>query len=454
MTHLLRITDNTTTVTLSSGNMYIANFTPKTARRTDEPLSESAQIGFTGGTSTIRTNIQAINRLFEQAENYTRYKTGKRVYVEFDPDTSGDPYRAQIAYAEQVALPDDVLGDGWASTSFEATITWYRVPFWERSTLTQIPLANSSSTSTTDNLTVNNRNDGSGENWANIAAADVIGDLPAPIHVQMLNATTDADATDEIYIFHNINSTPFSFVHTIEGESSTNASSTTDANSSAGAYGTFTWAVTTETKIAEWPIASSDLDDMAGGRFAIVTRWPAVFPYTDCYLRWRLETAANYSELAAGDLELVAPTTDTSNQRELNYFEPLRIDPVLENNTSILGVVLSLYALRSSTDNSIDMDYLQLSPISRSSGWRYFKSIDQGVGIDETFVHDDVSGFTYKLDSSGLKSPEFTSYGGPILLKPNTDQRLYFNTCTTAGAAEVSQSWGVKLWYRPRRSSL
>jgi len=453
MSHLLRITDNTTTVTLSSGNMYLADYVPAGTRRKDEPLYETADIGFTGGLSTMRSNIQAINRLFAQAENYVENRQGPKVYIEFDPNTSGTVYRSQLIFAEPVQLPDDVLGAGWAATSFEATLNWYREPFWE-GPLTQIPLANSSSTSTTDYLTVNNRNDGSGENWVSIAAADVIGDIPSPIKLEMLNATTDATATDEIYIWHNIHSNPENFAYFIEGESSSDASSTTDATSNSGAYGAFSISSTDEARIASWTLSSSDLDDAEGGRFAITVRWPAIFPYTDTYIRFKLETTVNYNELDAGGLFLVASTTDADNDRELSMFDPLRIPPGADNQTSMADVYLSMFALRTAGSGTINVDYLQLSPISRSSGWKRFISVDVGVGIDETFYFDEIQGLIYKQDSSGNKLFEFTDYGGPILLEPNAVQRLYFNTCDNAGISAITQNWSVRLWYRPRRHNL
>jgi len=270
----------------------------------------------------------------------------------------------------------------------------------------------------------------------------------------MVNTTTDANATDEIFLWHNVYSTPLSFDHTIEGESSTDATSTTDATSSGLAYGTFSWATTDETKIAEWALSSSDLTAAAGGRFAILARWPAVFPYTNCWLRFTLETTTTYTELWTGNLSLVAPTTDADHQRQLHMLDTLRLPPYLEGQTSIEEIVLRLYGLRSSTDNDISIDYLQFSPIFGYSGWKRFKSKDNGVAAGETFVHDDIEGFTYRTTTGGKKGAKFTSYGGPILLVPNANQRLIFNTCDYLGVSRITQAWNVKLFYRPRRNSL
>ena len=450
MTHNLRITDSTTTIYLSEDDLYLGEYAPAVSLD-NAPLRERLQVGFTRNINAIRGKVQAINRLFQQATNYQRTRTGNRVYVEFDPGNTGTYYRSEL-YNGRIEMTRETLGGEWGAANLELDMEWTRQPFWEGA-LTQLRLSNTSSTDNLTGITVNNRDDASGENWATIWGQDVEGDLPAPVKIQMLNATTDANATDEIYIFHNVYSAPLLFDPLIEGEASTDASATTDANSSAGAYGVLSWAATTETKIAEWALPSSDLDDAGGGRFAVLARWPAVFPYTNASLRLKLETASTYNALWTGSLSLVAPTTDT--QRELNLLDTLRLPPYLQGQSSLKSIILSLYALRATTDtHTINLDYLYLAPISGDAGWKRFVSVSNGVGIDETFIYDGTEGFIYKTDSAGDAIAEFTDYGGPILLVPDVDQRLHFLTCDYLGAAEVAQSWTVKAWYRPRRSSI
>jgi len=452
MAHVLRITDGTITVTFTSGNMFLSSYIPQISRD-GSPVEEFAVVGFTGGLTTARANVQIINRLFVEAANWQRNKSGKKVYVEFDPDTSGAAYRS-LLYGGAVEMTDDLLGNQWGSGTLELNVGWLRQPFWEGA-LMQIPLTSFSSTSTTDFAAINNRNDASGGNWANISSSDVIGDLPAPLKIQMVNSTTDSNQADEIYIWHNVYSNPFSFAHFLEGESSSDAASSTSATANAGAYGTFSWATTDETRLGRWTFPSSDLADAAGGRFGVLARWPAAFPYTDCWLRLTLKTIATESNLWEGNLSLIAPTTDIQ-QKELTLLDTLRLPPYLEGQTALRSVALILYGSRSSTNNDIDLDYLQLSPISGDSGWKHFVSVGRGVAAGESFVHDGTEqpNQNYRQDTNSKWIAEFTGSGGPILLIPNTNQRLIFNTADYLGAAKITQNWSVKLWYRPRRSSL
>lgn len=438
------------TVIFTSGNMYLSEYVPEVSDF-GEDVRERALVGFTSTLTTIRANIQLINNLFEQARNYGRTATGKRVYIEFDPDTSGTLYRSPVR-SGRVNMTEDVLGNQWGAANLELEIEWTRAGYWE-GPLTQLPLTNSNDTDNTSGLTVNNAFDTTHDNTFRISSTDIIGDLPAPIKLQAVNATTDSDAADEIFLFHNVYSTPASFVHIVQGESSTAAASTstTDANSSADNYTSMAWASTSETLIGDWTIPSSDLTDAAGGRFAVLARWADISHYTDTWLRLKLETAVNFNDLWVGNLSLLSTTTDT---RELTWLDTLRLPPYLENQTSLASLQLRLYGLGTSDTHTLNLDYLQLSPISGESGWKRFKSVDRGILAEETFIHDDTEGFTYRINSSTNKIAEFISYGGPILLVPNVTQKLYLLSCDYTGEALINQNWTVKLWYRPRRNSL
>lgn len=204
--------------------------------------------------------------------------------------------------------------------------------------------------------------------------------------------------------------------------------------------------------IADFTIPSSDLTDAAGGRFAVIARWFDISHYTDMWLRLKLETATNFNDLWVGNLSLLSQTTDT---RELTWLDTLRLPPYLEGQSSLASLQLRLYGLRGSSDtHTLNLDFLQLSPISGEAGWKRFVSVDNGILAEETFVHDDIEGFTYRVNSSSQKIAEFISYGGPIMLIPGVAQRFYLLSCDYTGLAQITQNWTVKLWYRPRRNAL
>ena len=349
-------TDNT--VTFTSGDMYLAEYVPEVSL-SGQDVRERATVGFTGSLATARANVQAVNKLFEQARIYERTATGPKVYMEFDPGTSGTLYRSPVRTGA-VHMTDDVLGNQWGAANFEFELEWTRAGYWE-GPLTQIPLTNASDTDNTSGLTVNNCYDATHDNTFKVSSSDVVGDLPAPIKFQAVNATTDADGADEIYLFHNVYSNPAAFKHIVEGESSTGTTDTgtTDTTSSGLAHMALSWASTSETLIADWTLPSSDLTDAAGGRFAVIARWFDVGHYNDMWLRLKLETATNYNDLWVGNLSLLSQTTDT---RELTWLDTLRLPPYLEGQSSLASLQLRLYGMRgASGTHTLNLDYLQLS---------------------------------------------------------------------------------------------
>ena len=569
MAHVLNITDGTNTVKLGGGdNISLVKYDPLSSLD-GSIISERADINFTSTAAANTTNLQKLNRLFEQARNYARTQTGARVYLNFDPGTSGTVYRSMISNGK-VNLNPEVLGPLYTLT-FNASIEWTREPFWE-GPLTAVPLTNNSATDDVAGITITNRDDdgtcqvetativgtitGSGnatvtstvtgmagsplatsvgvldedtptevatkmatalnlvaaitalynvsssgatliytrlipaandtglniaytndtctgltpdatsvdttagsttphENWVSIKAANVVGDLPAPIKLQMYNATDD-DAQDEIWLHHNVYSTPASLDHVLEGEAATGATvtSTASGTSSSGFYGSLAWTATTETLIATWALTTGELSYMAGGRFGVLVRWVTAFPYNgDTWLRLKLTATTTNTVLWEGNLSIIP-----DNTRGLHLLDVLRLPPFLQGQAALKGINLKLYALRNeSGTHTIPLDYLQLSPISGDSGWKRFLSVETGTAgaaYQEYLTHDDTEGWTYRTDTSSKIISEFVDYGGPVLLIPNAVQNLYFVSCDFNGLSKVDQSWTVKLWYRPRRNAL
>ena len=563
--HVLRITDGTTTKTFTSGDsMSLVTYDPQVSLN-GEDITETFRVNLTSKTPATNTaTFQALERLFMQARNYAETETGKRVYAELDPGTSGTAWRSQIRNG-RVTLNGEVLATRQYDQTIMATVTWTRQGFWEGA-LTAVPLTNASAADDVAGIGISNRADGgtcqvetativgtigpagagladviltaagmtgspittevslanddtptqsavkmaaalnlnsditdifnitsSGadliatrlvaaandtdmniaydnnttsdltpdatsantvagsatdhENWVSIKAAGVAGDLPAPIKLQMYNSKSGADASDEIYVFHNVYSTPASLDHILEGEEATGGTvtDTPDATSSGGFYAALTYTATTETLVATWALSTTELSYMAGGRFKILARWAADFPYTDMWLRLKLEGAN--SVLWTGDLSLIP------NTRQLHELDTCRLPPYLAGQAALKGINLKLYALRNQAGaHTTKLDYLQLSPISGYNGWKRFVSVDDGVEYQEYFTHDATEGFTYRTDTSSKIIAEFTDYGGDIMLVPNAVQKLYMLSCDESGDAHVEQTWTVKLWYRPRRN--
>jgi hypothetical protein len=446
---LLRITDGVTTKNFASGDkMQLLSYKPGVVSAFDQPVEDQFTVEFLDTPSNNRALLNTINSLFAQARNYETSQSGARVYLEFDPGKTGTYWRSLINNG-LIELEDDTIG--WQlDVGLRLIIHVTREPFWEGA-LTQIPLSNTSETDNISGLTVTNSYDTTAENFVDIDNADVIGDLPAPIKIELEHSKSGADAAKNIYLFHNVYSNPATFDHILEGEDATGGTVTdsgTDTTSSDDKYTTLAWATTTEALIAEWSLSSALMSAAAGGRFAVLARWRGIFPYSDMWIRLKLLTANN-NAMWTGELKLVNSTS------ELAFLDVMRLGPALTGLANIKAIKLRMYGYRNqSGTHSLPLDYLQLSPISGNAGMKQFVSIDDGVAYQEKLVHDDVEKQLYRVDTSDKLIPEFSDYNGPILLVPNIDQRIYVNSVDKDNEAKVDQTWKVKLWYRPRRSSL
>jgi len=459
MAHTLSITDGTTTVTLSSGNQYLSRYTPETAWN-NEDVSERVMVGFTGATITdALTTLRTISTLFEQARRWDKYKTGPRVFINFDPGATGTAYRSLLR-GGNLNLNEKTLKEHWGGRNLELELEWTRQGFWEgpETALSMTSFATALNTT----VSIMNKSDSDGGNYVTIASTDIVlGDMPAPMKLTVTNTspTTDgfADITD-LYVFHNADSGPSTFAHVIEGESSTDitGTGTTDTTSSNYAYAALSWVGTTDTFLARYTVSNIQVDAMAGGRFALIAAQSvSVSSSADTkYLSVRLITTSFDAWYYTGQKTQIS--NDGNNY--YTFIDVLRVPPSLQTETTFDTLYLELWGYAPSTDtHTYPLDYLMLAPISADNGWLRVKftgaAVSYGVVYNEKIVVNEYDGSTYILSSGNLKKAVVSLYGGPILLIPNKTQRLYFLANVPSGNIRT-QAMTVSISYRPRYRAL
>lgn len=475
-THL-RITDGTITRDLFLGDsMKVMQYQSGVSNSLDQSIDDQIQIAMVGSSAVNLANKDTLNLMLARARDYAGARTGPKVYIEGDLLNDGVYWRAQVLDGS-IAWSDDMRSG--LQTKFAYGIVYITRKPWDGPRL-QLPISNLNAEADLAGLTVVNSSrqiapislmgwgdgsvigwgDGSlmawgvpssgPENFFDIQGADIQGDLPAPIEIQITNNKSGSAKNKEFYLFHNIYSNPLTFNHMINADAFTGGTVTVadDADCQGGKKATLSWTGTDETLIATAPISSVLATNAAGGRFKILARWKGAFPYTDMFLRFRLLTSSG-EEIRKSDLTFI------TSPRELSDLDPTRILPSAHNLSDMEDVKLALYGARNhSGTHTLVLNYLQLSPVSGNGGWKYFEATDDGIAYTETFIHDDIERHNYRINTAGKRSPNFTGVGGPILLVPGQDQRIYINQCDKDGAAKINQEWTVKLFYRPRRSSL
>lgn len=439
----LRISDGVTSVTFGeSGDALLAEYAPKSKAGRTGNIDDVAKVALGGSVATRRANWTTVNRLFDQARRYAETGMGLRVFVELD---AGDGFwRSELSKGD-LLTEKETLDGGLSGTAMLARLEFTRKPYWEGAEA-ELPLSNANGSGTGGRTIWNHNDGGTGHNnYLQIAAADVLGDLPAPIRLELTSVAVDGlSYQSEFFVYHNVDSNPASLTHIVEGESASSGGSTvSDANSSNGQYQSLSWSVQTETKLAEWTLSTALISACAGGQFALIARLTEGFASSlGLYVRFRLVTGDLYNTIWAGNLALV--------DGSLVVVDTVRLPPYLFNQGSQKPIRLEMYGLRQAAGtHTIKLDFIQLSPIN-DGGWRRARSIERGVYQTEKFVDDGIDGHVYRVDTGSLKIGEFAAYGDGVKLIPNRLQRLYILSQQGTNM-RIAQTFSARAYYRPRR---
>lgn len=137
----LRFTDGTTTVTVSDGTTgWLVKYEAKNKRASDPEVTEQATTLLIGGISAVRTTVESLNKLFQQAETRRNTGVGTRVFVERLTEASGSWWRSELVEALPV-LEASGMDWGLVQGKFEVSLIFTRKNWWEGAE-TQISLSN------------------------------------------------------------------------------------------------------------------------------------------------------------------------------------------------------------------------------------------------------------------------------------------------------------------------
>ncbi len=432
MAHTLTITHGSTTITLT-----LVDNTPASAPASQPTVTESWEVHLSGASkSALQTKIQEINRAFELARQHQKDDFFERVYLNFQPAGYASSYRSEILDGSLVYY-DETLKWAWANTAFDVRLIITRRNYWEGAETT-IPLTNSNGTDVTTGLDMFNNADGTGvsptsiqENYADIDADDLAGDLPAPLKLKF----SSTGALNDIIACLNRSGTPSTLPHMAEGEDAISASEGVDATCSGGKYG----------------IRSFDNVDAAVNVFM----WGnGLWPNLEIG-RWylpimRLRTVPSISDLWTRVQITTGITKDTgwmsypdSGGPQIIQYPPIRLGfPKWQGEYYLVR-----FQFKTSTSGTKTMhcDYVYLLPLD---GVRFYT-----VSLTAGYVMDDpYEGFAYKYETGDSMQYMILAEGDPLMVDPRHDARIYF--MSTGSTAPININVDLIATYRPRRLAL
>jgi len=439
MAHALSITDGTTTFSLSTTNCMLVQYTPVEPQGDESTVVETIEILLTGATvAAMRTAMSSLQTLLSAAGHRQKWGIGAVVYLQFQPDGDASVWRSEVRDA-RLEYSEDTLR-AWGQAMLPASLIVERSAIWEGA-LTQLPLTNGNGTANTSGLTIRNHDDSTAgnDNYVEIAALSVAGSLPSPLMVELTNTTGAAVQYEQILMANNAFSDPANLTHVLQAETVVVSGSGTvqsDAACSNGQYTTFAF---TNSSAQQYTLSQTLLRDTMGYEFHLIVRFKSI--NSAAYVRPTILDSTGAYTLWVGDeveLPLISPA-----------LADLRVIPLPPGGYTTLAAGLRLRLdWRSSTTTTVDTDFLALFP---ANTYRCL-SVRASCSNNGKIVEDPINKRAW-IDNASGEIGAVTPRGLPLTVWPGVLQRVYFLWYQSSMAATITQTFTVKLWYRPRRRS-
>jgi hypothetical protein len=438
MSFQLTMTYESTTLDFQAAGYKLKDgFFPAAPSDTETPVAERFDLIVTGSsTSDLASKVSAITQALDYARRWNVGPIG--AWLNFSPDSSAT-WRTRVTDG-YIAL-DAKLDPRWRQNKAVVSVVLEHLPYWEGPEV-QVPLTNGNGSQNTNGLNVYNSNDGSGnspnihQNYAEISAGSVGGNLPAACRIEMTNQYNISYGVSWIWMAHNVYADPANFQHYIPGASA--------AYPSGGASQSLTWTGDTQQLIARWTLNTAYLNSALG-------RWFKVLAVTNTYSLYGIWLQAKITYPSGSPLTVVGSGQETAltDGMPLQDIGTIQIPPWLTAAGNLEAVDLCIYA-RKTGGGSMNFNYLQITPLD---SYRILRPRGYELSYQQKLVDDSINNYLYLDDPSG-KAGYYTAVGDPIKLIPGKLQRLYFLQMGSSGDILAARSIMTKLFYRPRRASL
>lgn len=440
--YLDHVNGSTDNITAAEG------YYPRTSADLTKHVTDSLDLYIPGTYTQIQDKIWRINRLLQygQENQYGPFGT----WLVFAIAEGEEVWRSRV-YKGLVDYDPTMYGR-IRRQNLKVGLIIERDPFWEGEEK-QIPICNGNGTNNITGLNVYNCNDGSGvspnkkHNYIEIAANQVVGDLPAPVRLEMRNEYDSSARLNDVWISQNVNSNPVNLNQIIEGENASfGGSPISNTGYSAGQAQNFGWSGDTWVTMARWELNTNFLN-LANKRWFKVI---AAFTSSSTLSNVKLQCKITFP--AGTPLTVVASSQEVSlATSRIQEIGELQIPPWLLSAGDLAPVDLTIYA-KSIGGGTVGIDFLHITPLD---GYRVL--IPRGYGAAHTIrIVDD--GINDELYTDGWtpagKTGHYTAIGKQILLAPGKLQRLYFLQKGNTGDISTSRVLSVKAFYRPRRVGL
>ena len=443
MAHTLSITDNVTTISLTTTHKTrdyeLSTPSKDKSKNSDEPLITETMVVtlFAATTPLLQTAVNSVELLLIAAQRRndptsSLYKTGPRIYLNIQLDGEASVWRAEIIDGE--FKPDkDMLKIGWPNLQADgALMVTHRV--WEGPEK-ELQLSTSNASAATGGRTIYNHDDaGTGhDNWVQIDSAQVGGVLPTPVKLVMTHSTGSSVAFNNFWMACNAFSDPANFVHIMEGEARTTGfgTITTDANSSGGNYNLRSFTTTGE---IDWVLSAAQMQRTQGRPFRLLMRG-ATWSGTGLYVKPVLRANDGLMQMYEGD-EIALGTSGTQ-------IVDLGSIPLPNGGYQVAWSdhTLVLQA-RCTGAGTLGVDFIQLTPLD---SFQWIKQRGFTLANNDVVTFDNIEGIAY---TSGMAI--FAPLAGVLKVYPGVTQKLIFLN-DEGTSSSIARTFSVRAYIRERR---
>lgn len=426
---LLRITDGTTTLTLSGSGTYLGVTYFPVSDRTKTQLTETFPLILEGTAAAISAAINDIEQLFYAARVRADLLT-PHVYIEYQTVDTAEIRRAEL-FDGGVTWPQAPGKRYLAGTlnTVEVGVTWVRSARWQGQ-YTELYLSSSTQTERTGGVTVYNNDNGGNPNWIGIASNRVVGTQPAPIQLRITNASGSTLSWRNFYVGNNVNSAPSSADVWLLG-------------SEAAGGATANWLSYTTHNDLLWvfPLSTTLLGQTLGRSFRVIAAFSSI------------TTNVNLRSAIGGYIGSVYVPIQYNEERlttgrKLFDLGELPLPPGGYNAaTSAAAIAITG---RYTGNGAGVVDFVQLMP---TDSFRKFTQINYTAANGNAIEVDDIEGAAYLIVGSDKQPIVRVSGGVPLTVFPEQSQRLYILFDEDAGFT-AGRQMTVRAWYRPIYDSI
>lgn len=422
----LRLTDGTTTVTLSGdgGVLLQASYVPQPGEP-GSTLVEDAVVIAEGTAAQIQTNVREINQLFKSARRLSGSNRTDRVYVEYQHEGDSATWRAVVRDGH-LSWPDEPIRRRFSASAAlpaQLFVSWERESEWEgpEAALTW----GASGTST---ITINNGDTGSNYNAALVEADSIEGELPAPVKLVITNDSGVSLAWRNFFITND------------------GVNGFTAAQHQIGLNEAETWGADNHTAVLWDAVLSTDqISKCAGEDFRIL----AAFTTSSINIHYK---ASLYQKIG-GVYQLLVEGPEILNTKAVTAFKLLDLGslPIPANGqdaaTGNLSIVISA---RNSSSVSATLDFIQML---RADDFCRLEQMGFSLADGAAVVVDDLTGIVYALSGS-TRYNIVDRRGAQLVVVPGQTNRFVVSFDETSGAYVPARQVVVSGTYRPRRLTL